>query len=113
MVLWRKESKSCQLINPNGLALGIEKGPLFEKLLQENTVQLSQGDRFTLYTDGVTESMNLEKKQFGQNRLYLLINQLSDRSSSEFLTRLTFEMDVHQGKASQDDDVTIVTGRAV
>ena len=100
MVLWRKASNTCHLVNPNGLALGIDKGPL-------------KGDRFALYTDGVIESMNRNSEQFGQNRFYLRVKQLADKSSSEFLSLLVSELEAHQGEAPQHDDITIVTGRTV
>jgi len=113
MVLWRKASNTCHLVNPNGLALGIDKGPLFEKTLKEQKIQLFKGDRFVLYTDGVIESMNLKHEQFGQNRFYLRVKQLADKSSSEFLSLLVNEVEAHQGEAPQHDDITIVTGRTV
>ena len=113
MVLWRKASNTCHLVNPNGLALGIDKGPLFEKTLKEQKIQLFKGDRFVLYTDGVIESMNLNHEQFGQNRFYLRVKQLADKSSSEFLSLVVSELEQHQGSAPQHDDITIVTGRTV
>jgi sigma-B regulation protein RsbU (phosphoserine phosphatase) len=113
MVLWRKASNTCHLVNPNGLALGIDKGPLFDKTLKEQKIQLFKGDRFALYTDGVIESMNLANEQFGQNRFYLRCKQLADKSSSEFLSLLVSEVEAHQGAAPQHDDITIVTGRTV
>ncbi len=113
MVLWRKASNTCHLVNPNGLALGIDKGPLFEKTLKEQKIQLFKGDRFVLYTDGVIESMNVNSEQFGQNRFYLRCKQLADKSSSEFLSLLVSEVEAHQGEAPQHDDITIVTGRTI
>jgi len=113
MVLWRKASNTCHLVNPNGLALGIDKGPLFDKTLKEQKIQLFKGDRFALYTDGVIESMNKNSEQFGQNRFYLRVKQLADKSSSEFLSLLVSELEAHQGEAPQHDDITIVTGRTV
>jgi sigma-B regulation protein RsbU (phosphoserine phosphatase) len=113
MVLWRKASNTCHLVNPNGLALGIDKGPLFERTLKEQKIQLFKGDRFTLYTDGVIESMNDRQELFGQNRFYLRVKQLADKSSSEFLSLLVSEVEAHQGAAPQHDDITIVTGRTV
>jgi sigma-B regulation protein RsbU (phosphoserine phosphatase) len=113
MVLWRKASNTCHLVNPNGLALGIDKGPLFEKTLKEQKIQLFKGDRFVLYTDGVIESMNQRHEQYGQNRFYLRTKQLADKSSSEFLSLLVTEVEQHQGDATQHDDITIVTGRTV
>jgi len=113
MVLWRKASNTCHLVNPNGLALGIDKGPLFEKTLKEQKIQLFKGDRFCLYTDGVIEAMNERHEQYGQNRFYLRVKQLADKSSSEFLSLLVNEIESHQGQAPQHDDITMVTGRTV
>ena len=113
MVLWRKASNTCHLVNPNGLALGIDKGPLFDKTLKEQKIQLFKGDRFVLYTDGVIESMNTAQELYGQNRFYLRCKQLADKSSSEFLSLLVSEVEAHQGEAPQHDDITIVTGRTV
>jgi sigma-B regulation protein RsbU (phosphoserine phosphatase) len=113
MVLWRKASNTCHLVNPNGLALGIDKGPLFDKTLKEQKIQLFKGDRFVLYTDGVIESMNSNQELYGQNRFYLRCKQLADKSSSEFLSLLVSEVEAHQGDAPQHDDITIVTGRTV
>jgi sigma-B regulation protein RsbU (phosphoserine phosphatase) len=113
MVLWRKASNTCHLVNPNGLALGIDKGPLFEKTLKEQRIQLFKGDRFVLYTDGIIESMNPQKEQYGPNRFYLRVKQRADRASSEFLSLLVQEVESHQGQAPQHDDITIVTGRTV
>ena len=113
MVLSRKSSKTCHLINPNGLALGIDKGPLFEKTLQEQQIELSTGDRFTFYTDGIVEAMNESNEGFGQNRLYLRLKQLSEEGSPDLLRRLMEEVDRHRGSAPQLDDMAIITGRFV
>jgi sigma-B regulation protein RsbU (phosphoserine phosphatase) len=113
VVLWRKASNTCHLVNPNGLALGIDKGPLFDKTLREQKVQLFKGDRFTLFTDGVTESMNGTNEQFGSNKFYLRVKQLADKSSSEFLSLLVSDLEAHQGAAPQHDDITVVTCRTV
>jgi hypothetical protein len=57
--------------------------------------------------------MNRNNEQFGQNRFYLRVKQLADKSSSEFLSLLVTELEAHQGDAPQHDDITIVTGRTV
>jgi sigma-B regulation protein RsbU (phosphoserine phosphatase) len=113
MVLYRKQTNSCHLVNPNGLALGIDKGPLFERTIKEQKLQLMKGDRFVLYTDGVVESMNEQHEQLGQNRFYVKTKQLAEKPSSEFLSHLVQTVETHQGQARQHDDITIVTGRCV
>jgi sigma-B regulation protein RsbU (phosphoserine phosphatase) len=111
MVLWRKGTNSCHLVNPNGLALGIDKGPLFEKTIKEQKIQLMKGDRFVLYTDGVIETMNDKSELWGTNRFYLRTKQLASKSSSEYLSLLVNELEAFQGGATQHDDITVVTGR--
>jgi sigma-B regulation protein RsbU (phosphoserine phosphatase) len=111
LVLWRKSSKTCHLVNPNGLALGIDEGPVFDKTLKEERIQLCPGDRFTLFTDGVTDSMNEQNEQYGQNRFYLRLRDLSEASSSEFLVLMMKEVERFCGSAHQRDNLTILTGR--
>ncbi len=113
MVLFRKQTNSCHLVNPNGLALGIDKGPLFERTIKEQRVQLMKGDRWVLYTDGVVEAMNEQNQQLGPNRFYLRTKQLAEKTSSEFLSLLVEDLEKHVGGAPQHDDITIVTGRCV
>jgi sigma-B regulation protein RsbU (phosphoserine phosphatase) len=113
MILWRKASNTCHLINPNGLALGIDRGPLFEKTLKEQTLQLFKGDRVALYTDGATEAKNRQNEEFGQSRFYERVKQLADRSSADFLSMLARDLDAHQGDAPARDDIAILTARVV
>lgn len=111
MVLWRASSSTLHLVNPGGLALGIDKGPLFEKVIKEQKLQLFKGDRFVLYTDGAVEMMNADSQPFGQERFYMTIKSIVDRSSNEFISLLVKAIEEYQGEAPQHDDVTLVTGR--
>src|SRR5262249_25058946 len=106
MLLWREESKSIHLINPNGLALGIDRGPVFERTMKEEQVALSAGDRVTFYTDGVVEAMNEQREEFGQNRFYLKARELSHLSSADFLESLMRDVNRHCGSAPQQADFT-------
>jgi sigma-B regulation protein RsbU (phosphoserine phosphatase) len=111
MVIWRKATNSCHLVNPGGLALGIDKGAFFETTVKEQRIQLYEGDRFLLYTDGVVECMNGADEIYGPNRLYVRAKQLAPKSSSEFLSLLVADLAAHQGAAPQHDDITMLTGR--
>lgn len=111
MVIWRKATNSCHLVNPGGLALGIDKGAFFETTVKEQRIQLFEGDRFLLYTDGVVECMNGADEIYGPNRLYQRVKQLAPKSSSEFLSLLVADLEAHQGAAPQHDDITMLTGR--
>ena len=54
---------------PKGIALGLEKGPIFNKIIEEQKIGIRAGDIFIFYTDGVSEAMNSKKYEFGEERL--------------------------------------------
>ncbi|OHB70288.1 MAG: hypothetical protein A2W23_03855 [Planctomycetes bacterium RBG_16_43_13] len=112
MVLWRKASNTCHLVNPSGLALGIDKGPIFERSIKEQKLQMYKCDRFVIYTDGVTEAMNEKDEPLGQNRFYMKVKEFAEKGSNEFISLMVKVVEEHQGKAEQHDDITIVTCRA-
>jgi phosphoserine phosphatase RsbU/P len=111
MVLWRKSTRTCELVNPVRPALGIDPGPLFENAIGQQKLQLSPGDRFTFYTDGILSAMNDRKEEFGQHRLRLKSEQHPDLSSADFLQHLVREVERHCGHAPQSDDMAVLTGR--
>jgi sigma-B regulation protein RsbU (phosphoserine phosphatase) len=113
MVLWRKATNTCHLVNPNGLALGIDRGTLFDKTIKEQKIQLHPGDRFVVYTDGVVESMNSKQEQLGSHRLYLLVKQYAEKGSNEFSNLIATVLENHKGEAQQHDDITMVTVRVL
>jgi serine phosphatase RsbU (regulator of sigma subunit) len=111
MVLWRQATNSCHIVNPNGLALGVDRGPLFERCVREQIVQLAPGDRFVIYTDGIVEAMDENKELFGVRRFYRIVQTNATSPSSEFISKLIRSVDEHKGNAPQHDDITIITGR--
>src|SRR5262245_3114892 len=110
LILWRRASRACYAINPLGLALGIDKGPVFEKKLQEDRVVLQSGDRFVGCTDGILEAMNADHEELGTDRLHALVSAHGDRDSGEFVTKLIDGVEAHAAGAPQHDDITLVTG---
>ena len=58
-----------RILAPDGLVLGlkIDNGRLFERLLEEQTIPLHDGDLFVLFTDGISEAMNAADDCFGDD----------------------------------------------
>lgn len=111
MLLRRNSVDKCFAVNPSGLILGAANEQMFTSTLKEETVALHPGDRFVLYTDGVTELMNVKEDEFGKSRLVRSILQYGQHRSQDFLQALMADLELHRCGHPQSDDITIVTGR--
>ena len=56
-------------------------GLVEEFQISSETITLALGDILLLYTDGVTEAVNLQEEEFGRERLAAFIRQESDLSA--------------------------------
>ena len=111
LILWRDTNKKCHLVNPNGIAIGFDEGPVFDKTIKEQMFPLQPGDRILIYTDGVVEAMNEKNEQFGEKRLCELVKRHTSESSGRFVNLVMEAVDAFTGDAPQSDDITLVTLR--
>lgn len=97
------------LESDTGIALG-----LFDDVdIVEDSIQLSDGEGILLYTDGVTESVDENKNQFGMDRLKdVIISSLkdnADRYDSRLLTEnIASSVKKYAENLEQFDDITSV-----
>ena len=111
LIVWRARDDTLELSSPKGIALGLDGGPLFDRSLQEEGVQLGRGDRVVLFTDGAIEAMDPHGEEFGDRRFQELCWRIATEDSERFLARIVEALDAHRGGAPQHDDLTIVTFR--
>ena len=75
---------------------------------QSATVELGDEDLIALFTDGISEAMNLNDEEWGEERLIEAI-QRSTRREPEAIIEAVFESaDEFTGTAPQHDDMTLV-----
>lgn len=109
LVIYRAASNSYELANPPGIAVGFDKGTIFNKVIKEQEIQFGEGDRLVAYTDGVVECMSPKKEEFGDEKFFNLCVQNAKLSSKEFVQNILAALRKHQSSAEQHDDITIVT----
>jgi serine phosphatase RsbU (regulator of sigma subunit) len=113
MMIYRGDKGRVEQVNPNGIALGFDPGPIFERTVEEQVIPLNTGDRVVLYTDGVIEAMNAKREEFTEARFVRLIREAGSAPSREFVDRLVKALAQHQGAGRQHDDITILTFRVL
>jgi phosphoserine phosphatase RsbU/P len=108
-VIMRKSLAAyVQIVNPTGIALGLDPGSKFSQSIEEVTIDYKPGDLFIFYTDGLTEAMNAQRAQFGEERLSTVVEQLASSSASEIVEGIYAEIKSFVGRTKQHDDMTIV-----
>jgi serine phosphatase RsbU (regulator of sigma subunit)/anti-sigma regulatory factor (Ser/Thr protein kinase)/transposase len=110
MVLYRGDSNETYFLNPKGFPVGIDLADhsLFEKSIGTETIKLKQSDMLVIYTDGITEAMDSEGRQFGEERLLKAIKKHGHLAPQEFASKLDGEIAGFTGGEPQNDDITLV-----
>jgi sigma-B regulation protein RsbU (phosphoserine phosphatase) len=104
-------SGAARVLTPNGLVVGLRipgAQEKFEALLEEDRVELRQGDVLVFYTDGITEAMNHEQDLFGDARLGRLVTEHGHLDTADLRERILREIESFVGTADQHDDMTMI-----
>lgn len=96
--LHRKGDGRIQTLKPAGFLLGIEADTIFEEM----TVPVDVGDRFFLYTDGISEAENSEGVAFGESRIVRYL-ETPAATPDGLLARIQDWTSGHY-----DDDITLI-----
>jgi sigma-B regulation protein RsbU (phosphoserine phosphatase) len=90
------------------MALGIDSGGVFDRVLQDHTLKLDKGDCLVLYTDGVTEALDAAGAEYGLENMVQAIRESASNGPTAVLQRLTDELQSFVGGHPQHDDITLI-----
>ncbi|MFQ5865056.1 MAG: PP2C family protein-serine/threonine phosphatase [bacterium] len=97
-----------ELLNPKGIAIGLESGQLFSTTIEEKSLSIEPEDVFVFYTDGICESMNKKGEEFGEERLQQIISRNAHHSAQTILDKITEEINKFARNTTPHDDFTMV-----
>ncbi len=96
-------------VDAAGIAIGLVDTDMFDRRLQEATVRLKPGDMWILFTDGITEAMNAENKEWGLANLQrAVVTGARVESAASIVARVREELLAFAGDVAQYDDMTLV-----
>lgn len=89
---------------------GLPIGMLDQQEYEESTVKLEHGCCIFIYSDGITESMNSDEEEFGENRLEeVLFEGIKKYEAPGEVIKKIFEASIeHSGQEQVFDDMTAV-----
>ena len=97
-----------RFLEGGGIGLGLERGPVFEDAIEEVRIPIKPDSLFLFYTDGITEAMNEEKQQLGEQAIVDLLKTKRRLSAERIQQAILMEVEKFRGSAEQHDDVTMV-----
>jgi sigma-B regulation protein RsbU (phosphoserine phosphatase) len=103
----------CDLVTPDGIALGLDSGTIFRRTIKETDLRLQPGDTVVLYTDGVTEAMNREKQMFSFERFLQILKESKGRGAQQVLEAVDERVTEFTGDTPPHDDLTLVLLRVL
>jgi len=108
-VIWngREDSKAEFLVSRGSVPLGV----IPETGYEENEFTLQENGLMLLYTDGVSEARNKDKKLLGKNALLSYVESSKDLPGSRINDMLLQNLSTYESKVEQSDDITLLTFR--
>lgn len=103
------EDCSSELIESNGMALGMVTSDIFDTIIEDKTVPFTKEDCLILYTDGLTETSNDEGVEYSNKRLAEHGRVLGSRCAKEINDAVLQRLRQYAGKQSHADDLTLIT----
>jgi sigma-B regulation protein RsbU (phosphoserine phosphatase) len=96
-------------VHSEGIAMGLDKGPVFDSTLKVVRIPLQPGDRAVLYTPGVTRVNGADGSALGEERFAALVRREAAHPAETFTARMAAIVRKFRGEAPLTDSVTLLT----
>lgn len=107
VLYYNHQKKVCDFVIPRGMGLGLTDKSIFDDSMQEEVIKLNSGDILVFYTDGLTETMNEYKIEFGDERLKNIVCSNSNKTALQIQNKILMEVN-RFNRLNPDDDLSII-----
>jgi phosphoserine phosphatase RsbU/P len=87
---------------------GMPAGLMRQNAISRETLPLSSGDTFVLFSDGVSEALNPAEDLYGEERLLAALAPTSVTTAAEAVTHVMADVRAFTAGAKQSDDITVL-----
>jgi len=108
LVIFDRASGVCLEHPVKGRPLGLFNDTDFCPRVESYEHRLSPGDALLLYTDGLVESMDSERRQFGSERMLRIVAEHAGDGAKGIVEHLTRAEKRFRGGGSPSDDLTLL-----
>ncbi len=106
-VIFSRKDK-VEKLQPGGIGIGLDYSSGFANTLKEMQIELTNGDIFAFYSDGIPEAKNAKDEDFGYTRFENIIHQNRDKHLDQISNELMKNITIFTKDHAQHDDITLV-----
>ncbi|MGE3165186.1 MAG: PP2C family protein-serine/threonine phosphatase [Planctomycetota bacterium] len=109
--IYRASRRELELVQPGGMALGIDSGMHFDPALEVREYLLNPGDFLVFYTDGIIEAMDPDGNEYTAERFAAVLAELHSESAARIVDLVIEDVLAHTRGAEPSDDITMLVLR--
>jgi serine phosphatase RsbU (regulator of sigma subunit) len=94
-----------------GMALGMDRGPLFSKNIEQRNIQLAPGDVLVQCSNGLVQAPNENSEPFGLERVEALLHKYGHEDSEYLTWKIRKAVQEWQGSRTPEEDITLIAVR--
>jgi phosphoserine phosphatase RsbU/P len=98
----------AQMLEPTGMVVGLLPNARYEA----RSVELTPGALLAIFTDGVTEAVNKDDEEYGEERLLAALMQARTGTPESVYKFVIEGIRAWQGDLPQHDDITLIVAKA-
>jgi len=112
LIMRNSKNAKIECLTPKGIGIGLAHDSVFDQHISEQNIHFQPGDMFLFYTDGISEAMNEQLEEFGEQRLVEVVARLKDGTANHIREGIVRAVDRFVKNTPQHDDITLVTLKA-
>ena len=109
LLRYAADDGTLRTIQPDGIALGLDRGPVFERRLEVVEIPLDVGDRLFLCNSGPLLLQSPDGRELGEKAFFGRILKHSQLESLAFLKALRRDLEQFAGEDGLPHDISLVT----
>jgi serine phosphatase RsbU (regulator of sigma subunit) len=98
-----------RLAQPEGIALGFDKGPVFDRALSVQQMPIEPGDRFVIANTGPVRVKNAKGEELGEKAFYRMVLQHARGDTGTMLANLKRALEAYAEGEPFPSDLSIVS----
>jgi len=110
-ILIARADGTVETVVPDGIVLGLVRGPVLTRAVRAVDLELDEGDRLLFHTGSPERIRDASGEELGDARLAAVVGKLAASGRPDFLPKLRAALERFRGTAPPDETVVIVSLR--